>query len=77
MPKKPTIYQRLNHVVFGNSLTKNDSINSYSIDKKDDVIFKTKDKEEYSKMLLQKKQQNLLWCLKTGPGWWGSPAFTA
>lgn len=65
MNKKPTIYQRLTKAMFGGGIQLNNNdlnktVNNYYIDKKNDVVYKTNDKEDYKTMLLQKKQQKLL-----------------
>ena len=58
MPKT-TIYQRLSSL-FGNSTAEQSkNTNSYNLNK-DDILFRTKDKEEYEAKLLQLKQQKLL-----------------
>ena len=70
MPKTPTIYQKLTKAMFGGGVQLNNSdmnqsksitVNSYHMNpNSDDIIFRTKDKEEYEQQLLQKKQQKLL-----------------
>ena len=58
MPKT-TIDQRLSSL-FGNSTAEQSkNTNSYNLNK-DDILFRTKDKEEYEAKLLQLKQQKLL-----------------
>lgn len=70
MSKTPTIYQKLTKAMFGGGVqlnnsdmnqSKNITVNSYHMNpNSDDIIFRTKDKEEYEQQLLQKKQQKLL-----------------
>lgn len=69
MANTPTIYQKLTKAMFGGGVqlnnsdtnqNKNVTINSYHMNPSDDVIFRTKDKNEYEQQLLQKKQQKLL-----------------
>ena len=67
MSKTPTIYQKLTKAMFGGGVQLNNSdmnqsksitVNSYHMNpNSDDIIFRTKDKEEYEQQLLQKKQQ--------------------
>lgn len=69
MAKTPTVYQKLTKAMFGGGVQLNNSdmkqnqnvtVNSYHMNPSDDIIFRTKDKDEYDQQLLQKKQQKLL-----------------
>lgn len=58
MAKKPTIFQRINSMFSGNGAI----VNNYNVQRAnpDDIIVKTKDKDEYDKAALQARQQHLL-----------------
>lgn len=58
MAKKPTIFQRINSMFSGNGAI----VNNYNVQKTnpDDIIVKTKDKDEYDMAALQARQQHLL-----------------
>ena len=58
MAKKPTIFQRINSMFSGNGAI----VNNYNVQRTnpDDIIIKTKDKEEYDTAALQARQQHLL-----------------
>ena len=58
MAKKPTIFQRINSMFSGNGAI----VNNYNVQRTnpDDIIIKTKDKEEYDTAVLQARQQHLL-----------------
>lgn len=58
MAKKPTIFQRINSMFSGNGAI----VNNYNVQRTnpDDIIVKTKDKDEYDKAALQARQQHLL-----------------
>lgn len=58
MAKKPTIFQRINSMFSGNGAI----ANNYNVQRAnpDDIIVKTKDKDEYDKAALQARQQHLL-----------------
>ncbi len=58
---KPTIFQKLSYVLGGNSGLTNlrNNVNVYGL-KDSDVLFKTKDREEYNRKSLELKQQKLL-----------------
>lgn len=58
MAKKPTIFQRINSMFSGNGAI----VNNYNVQRAnpDDIIVKTKDKDEYDAAVLQARQQHLL-----------------
>lgn len=58
MAKKPTIFQRINSMFSGNGAI----ANNYNVQRAnpDDIIVKTKDKDEYDTAALQARQQHLL-----------------
>lgn len=58
MAKKPTIFQRINSMFSGNGAI----VNNYNVQRAnpDDIIVKTKDKDEYDTAALQARQQHLL-----------------
>lgn len=58
MAKKTTIFQRINSMFSGNGAI----VNNYNVQRAnpDDIIVKTKDKDEYDKAALQARQQHLL-----------------
>lgn len=58
MAKKPTIFQRINSMFSGNGAI----VNNYNVLRAnpDDIIVKTKDKDEYDTAVLQARQQHLL-----------------
>lgn len=58
MAKKPTIFQRINSMFSGNGAI----VNNYNVQRTnpDDIIIKTKDKDEYDTAALQARQQHLL-----------------
>ena len=58
MAKKPTIFQRINSMFSGNGAI----VNNYNVQRTnpDDIIVKTKDKDEYDTAALQARQQHLL-----------------
>lgn len=58
MTKKPTIFQRINSMFSGNGAI----ANNYNVQRAnpDDIIVKTKDKDEYDTAALQARQQHLL-----------------
>lgn len=60
MPKKLTIFQRLNKVFSQGRPYKPNEYNANSYGMSSDIIFKTKDKEKYDQLKLQKQQQSLL-----------------
>ena len=58
---KPTIFQKLSYVLGGNSGLTNlrNNVNIYGV-KDSDVLFRTKDREEFKRKTLELKQQKLL-----------------
>jgi hypothetical protein len=59
--RKPTIFQKLSYVLGGDSGLTNlrNNVNVYGL-KDSDVLFKTKDREEFNRKSLELKQQKLL-----------------
>lgn len=58
MMNKLTAFQKLQKIFIGGG--NNANINRYSINSDDDVILRTKDKNEYERALLQHQQQSFL-----------------
>jgi hypothetical protein len=61
MPKKPTIFQKLTNILSNSNDIPNavKRVNSYGLDGSD-ILFRTKNKDEYDSKMLQLKQQHLM-----------------